>query len=134
MNRSVLAIICAALVLAALAVMFRPRPTVIASSSRTVTTETAPDGQLRGSSGPRVVVRIDGEEVTDSVLLGSKSFAELPVEQLTSSMISHVRTSGRTEVLVLADGSEIRLDAYTRERLAPEIAFRTTYNRGAGGG
>lgn len=85
-------------------------------------------------SGPSVVVKVDGAEVssdTVSSVYGSR-LSDLRPELLEPSLISSVRASGQTQVLVLVDGSEVYVNQSIQDRLPAAVQYRLGYDRSAG--
>ncbi len=80
-------------------------------------------------SGPQLVVLVDGEAVQDVAVQSGPPLAHLPYSQLSSSMVSHMKGTGTFRTLVLIDGSEILLDAYTLQQLPADVVYRAGYDR-----
>lgn len=85
----------------------------------------------QSASGPAVVVRVDGAEVEHKEQpLPMTRMSDLAAGDLTASMISHLRSVGDTQILVLTDGSEVTVGNHNREVLPEDIQFRLSYDRG----
>lgn len=112
-------------ILVLLAALLLPRRTETAGASE------PSGGSLAGSpAAAKLIVRVDGEEVSDPALISSTPLSHLPLSSITPSMISQVRSRGNFRTLVLADGSEVPLDQRSTEQLPAETQYRLEYDRG----
>ena len=75
-------------------------------------------------------VLVSGEEVSPPASSRELRMADIPISQLSPSLVSQVRSIGNTRILVFADGSELIVDRFILEQLPPEIAYRAGYVRG----
>lgn len=130
MNRTLILVIVL-IVLLGLAAVLLTRPDgggARTTSSAPQRTPAATAGES-AQAGPTLVVRVDGQEILEPVFQESSQLAHLPYNQITSSMVSHVETSGSFRTLVLTDGSRMLVDDWALQQLPAEVTYRMGYDR-----